>query len=89
MKEKAFNLLFIPFGLPILCMDVIADMFYFWKNNFRSDLVKNIIERERTLISHKSIRETEKYIGKMNDNKMKSVSTEYLIKFFRKKLNTQ
>lgn len=37
LEEKIKNnLIFIPFGLPILYFDLIADMFYFWKNNFKS-----------------------------------------------------
>jgi hypothetical protein len=29
------NFIFIPLGLPILCLDLVSDLFYFWKNNFR------------------------------------------------------
>lgn len=35
-NEKLYNsFIFFPFGIPILCFDILADMFYFWTNNFR------------------------------------------------------
>ena len=36
--DKMINYLFIPFGPLILLADLVADFFYFWKNNFRTDL---------------------------------------------------
>jgi len=37
--EKALSLwLFIPFGGVILVGDFLADIYYFWLNNFRDDL---------------------------------------------------
>lgn len=44
MKEKILNVyIFIPFGIPIMCIDLIADLYYFWSFNFRSNLKKQII----------------------------------------------
>lgn len=53
------NFVFIPFGIPILVFDTLADFFYFWKNNFRpeSSLKVTIIPKEKTTISHNSIKE--------------------------------
>ena len=57
-KERLFNnLMFIPFGIPILIMDFLADMKYFWMNNFRTELDVIIIPKEKSLITHKSIKE--------------------------------
>ena len=50
--DKAMNLLFIPFGLVILSLDVIADLYYFWKNSFRRGLKLKIIEKDSSLLSH-------------------------------------
>ena len=36
--DKMVNFMFIPFGPIILALDVVADLAYFWKNNFRSNL---------------------------------------------------
>ena len=30
--------LFIPFGSAILALDTVVDMYYFWMNNFRTEL---------------------------------------------------
>jgi hypothetical protein len=46
-KEKILNLgIFIPFGLPIMFLNSIADIYYFWMNNFRTELQKIIILKE-------------------------------------------
>ena len=33
--DKVFNYMFIPFGTIVLMLDMIADLYYFWKNSFR------------------------------------------------------
>ena len=76
LKEKIMNnLVFIPFGIPILFFDFLVDTMYFWKNNFRTDLQEIIIPKDKSYITHKSIKEVlaigEKYI----ENKIKSTST--------------
>jgi hypothetical protein len=76
LKDKIMNnMAFIPLGIPILVMDFFADLMYFWKNNFRTDLQEIIIPKDKSYISHKSIKEVlaigEKYI----ENKIKSTST--------------
>lgn len=69
------NFAFIFLGPIILELDVIMDCIYFWKNNFRTDLKVIIIPKDKSLISHSSIREymsiSEKYI----ENKIKSANT--------------
>jgi hypothetical protein len=38
-KAKVMNnFIFIPLGIPILLLDFLMDLRYFWKNNFRTDL---------------------------------------------------
>ena len=45
-NDKMMNVfIFIPFGIPILLCDLLTDCFYFWVNNFKTDLRKVIIER--------------------------------------------
>lgn len=66
-KEKLMNnFAFIFFGPIILELDFLADLVYFWKNNFRIELKEIIIPKDKSLISHNSIREYmaigEKYI---------------------------
>lgn len=57
-NEKIMNVfIFIPFGIPILFLDLLTDCFYFWVNNFKQDLRKVIIERQRSKVSHTSLKE--------------------------------
>ena len=57
-NKKLMNVyIFIPFGPVILLFDVIADLYYFWVNNYRQDLQKIIIEREKTTVNHHSLKE--------------------------------
>jgi len=81
------NLLFMPFGIPILFADSLADMLYFWKNNFRtSDSLKQIIiAKEKSTISHGSIREVMNIFKKYCENKIKSAHTKQFINTFGKK----
>jgi hypothetical protein len=55
--DQICNILFIPFGPAILLLDVIADFNYFWKNNFRTDLKKNIIVKAESKLTHHSIKD--------------------------------
>ena len=36
---------YVAFGIPILLLDSASDFFYFWANNFRSNLKQIIIVR--------------------------------------------
>lgn len=75
-KQKLMNnLMFIPFGFIILVFDTLADCMYFWKNNFRTDLKEIIIPKDKSYISHKSIKEVQAIGEKYNFNKIKSAST--------------
>lgn len=89
-REKLTNnIAFIFLGPIILELDFLADCFYFWKNNFRTELKEIIIPKDKSLISHDSIREynllSEKYI----ENKIKSANTSQIIKIFRKRFLVQ
>lgn len=50
-------LLYAVFGPVILALDLIPDFVYFWKNNFRSNLQKIIIERQKSSVTNDSIRQ--------------------------------
>ena len=82
------NLLFIPFGPVILAFDILADMFYFWKNNFRPSegLKVIIIAKEKSTISHPSIRDIMSICKKYHENKVKSANTKQFVQTFAKKL---
>jgi hypothetical protein len=80
------NFLFFPFGIAILSMDVLFDFYYFWKNNFRpvEDLKQIIIVKEKSEISHTSIRELMNMSIKYSMNKIKSTNTSHIVKVFTK-----
>lgn len=63
--DKLINYLFIPFGPLILFADLMADFFYFWKNNFRTDLKQNIILKKKSMLTHNSLKELDGYTNKM------------------------
>ena len=84
--DQVFNLLFIPFGPFILLLDLIADVIYFWKNSFRTDLKMNIIPQNISQLSHKSLRNIENHFNKMKSNSIKSVANDYYIRHCRNHL---
>jgi len=86
--DKIFNYLFVLFGPLILILDLISDFNYFWKNNFRTDLKKNIIVKDDSRLSHHTIKEMDTYASKMGSHGIKSVSTGYLIRHFRTRFNS-
>jgi len=84
--EKILNIgIFIPFGMPIMMMNLFADIMYFWKNNFRTDLQQIIILREKSTVSHKSIRELLNNCDKFGKNKIKSAYSATFVKMFRRR----
>jgi hypothetical protein len=59
--DNIVNLMFFIIGPVILFFDVIADLYYFWMNNFRQNLLQNIIAKEISNVTHKSLRELDYY----------------------------
>ena len=81
-------LIFVAFGLGILVLDLVADFYYFWANNFRSNLKKIIIERKKSTLTNDSIRQVKMLCSKYVEKKIKSVYSVDYMKTFRGKLNT-
>jgi hypothetical protein len=81
--------MFVPLGIPILCLDTVADLFYFWVNNFRGiDTLKvTIIPKDPTTISHQSVKSVISTVKKFGHNAIKTVNSKILIKVFNKHLN--
>ena len=86
--ELMLNLgVFIPFGIPIMVLNSISDIYYFWKINFKEDLYKITMKREDSLISHLSLKEIINTCRKYSDNKIKSIYGGQFVKYFRNKFN--
>jgi len=84
--EKCMNLgLFIPLGIIILAFDTLVDLTYFWKNNFREDLKKTIIVKEKSEITHMTIRNIMDICMRYSTSKIKSVHATTLIRSFRRR----
>jgi len=75
---------FVVLGLIGLVFSLFSDLYYFWKNNFRSNLKKIIIERQRSTLTNNTIRELKMVCSKYSDQKIKSVYSIDLVKTFRK-----
>jgi len=89
-KRRNWNIgLFIGIGPLILCMDMIGDIIYFWKNNFRSNLNKIIIVQEKSTITNRTLREIGMVCKQFSENKIKSVTSNALIKIFRLQFQVQ
>lgn len=60
MNEKILNgvklMIFLVFGIPILLINQFTDFYYFWANNFRSNLKLIIIERQKSSLTNDSVR---------------------------------
>jgi hypothetical protein len=87
-NDRIMNVfIFIPFGPIILLCDALADLYYFWINNFRTNLKKIIIEREKTTVTHYSIKEFHQILSNFQKSKIKSAFSSKYIEIFRKQLN--
>lgn len=82
------NIMFIIFGEPILFFDFLADTYWFWVNSFRSfeQLRQIIIIKEKSTITHMSIREIQNNCIKYNNHKIKTVNTATIVKNFSRHL---
>mmetsp|Transcript_17456 Transcript_17456/g.26901 ORF Transcript_17456/g.26901 Transcript_17456/m.26901 type:complete len:169 (+) Transcript_17456:2142-2648(+) len=89
-QNRAINLyVFIPLGIPILLLDCISDLVYFWKNNFRTGLERIVITKDKSKISHATLREITNLCNRFSDNKIKSVGTKRLVKILRNKFKVK
>ena len=77
--------IFIPLGAPILFFDTLVDLLYFWINNFRTNLKKIIIEKDKSTVSHRSLKEIMNICDNFKELKIKTIHTSEMIKQFRKK----
>lgn len=50
-------LFFLIMGLPFLTINLFTDFYYFWANNFRSNLKKIIIEKNKSELTNESVRD--------------------------------
>jgi len=78
-----YFLVYLAIGLPALILNMLADLYYFGVNNFRSNLKKIIIERKKSTLTNLSIRIIKDYATKYIFYKIKSVYTKEAVLSFR------
>lgn len=89
-REKMIdNVGFFVGGIVILALNMVSDSYYFWINNFRTDLKMIIVEKDQTKITHASLRQFMATNQRYGENKIKSLSTNYLIKIFRQRFTVK
>lgn len=87
LKQQILTLceftLYGALGLPAMFLNMLADLYYFGVNNFRSNLKKIIIERKKSTLTNLSIRNIRDYSNKYIYHKIKSVYTREAVVSFR------
>lgn len=83
-KDIVMNLgLFILVGPLILLLDTFADVYYFWQVMFKTKMKQIIIEREKSTINHKSLRQLMGLTKVFSENKIKSAHSAQFVGIFR------
>lgn len=77
--------LYMAAGVPMLVISLFYDCYFFWTNNFRSNLKKIIIVRKPSTLTNLTIRQTKDYCSYFSSEKIKSVFAHDAIKQFRKR----
>jgi hypothetical protein len=83
-EQLFFNLLFYPFGLIILVLDTIADLYFFWVNNFRSTetLKQIIIPKEKSTLTFDSVKQVLTQFSRFQNLQIRTINTSILVKMF-------
>ena len=69
-------LVFCFFGPVILLLDLFADAYYFWANNFRTGLNKIVVQHDKSSITNHTLKMVTLSCRHFADNKIKSTSTQ-------------
>lgn len=78
-------LCYMVMGIPNLVFGILTDFFYFWANNFRSNLKKIIIVRKESTITNESIRFFTNFCSKYNEEKVRAIYCKDTVKTMRQK----
>lgn len=89
--EQALRTLsFISFmflGPALMILSFLVDCYYFWANNFRTQLKKIVIEREPSSINNTSIKQIQMLCSKYVFYRIKAVNAMDFVKKFRTDLD--
>lgn len=85
IKLFIWVLIYCGMGIPCLLLGIFSDFFYFWANNFRSNLKKIIIVREESTITSESIRSFTLFCAKYNMEKIRAIHCQDTVRTMRQK----
>mmetsp|Transcript_23252 Transcript_23252/g.17672 ORF Transcript_23252/g.17672 Transcript_23252/m.17672 type:complete len:223 (+) Transcript_23252:388-1056(+) len=75
--------LFLCLGVLILLADLIVDIWYFWRFNFRKDLKKVVIYRDQTILSYRTFMKMVKLCDQFARKGIRVVYSKEFLKKFR------
>lgn len=78
-------LLYVAAGMPLLILGIGIDFYYFWANNFRSNLKQIIIVRKKSHVTIDSIKMLTMFCSNYNMEKIKALKAVSTIKTFRER----
>jgi hypothetical protein len=78
-------LVYIVIGMPLLICGLASDFYYFWANNFRSNLKQIIIVRKQSYVTNESIKMLTMFCSNYNHEKIKALKAVSTIKTFRER----
>mmetsp|Transcript_28237 Transcript_28237/g.42738 ORF Transcript_28237/g.42738 Transcript_28237/m.42738 type:complete len:104 (+) Transcript_28237:2925-3236(+) len=81
--------MFAVLGIPILILDFLWDLWYFWANSFQQKLNKIIIVKEKSEITNKTLKEISIVAKQFIHHKIKSITLASMIKLFRLQFRVQ
>ena len=87
LQESLSLFFFVLFGIFMLGSTLIADCYYFWKNNFRTTLKKIVVENEKSLISLESFKKMISFCQVYKDKKLSAVFSDKFIKSYREEIH--
>ena len=87
IKQLFLFLIYGIVGIPILIIGLLADAFYFWANNFRTNLKQITIERKQSTITSETIRRFTSFCAKYNEDQIRSIYCKETVITMRKNYN--
>ena len=87
IKEIISVLLFLFFGVFMLLLTLLADCYYFWINNFRTNLKKIVVENEQCKINLESFKRMINYCQVHRDKRMSALFSDKFIKNYREDIH--
>jgi hypothetical protein len=76
-------LIYILIGIPLLVLGLVSDFYYFWANNFRSNLKQIIIVKKKSHLTIDSIKMLTVFCNNYNKENVKALNAVKTVVSFR------